>query len=258
MKDTIIGGTGVYGLPGLTEPREKTVETPYGSVDYLEGSWKGRGVLFLSRHGRGHGTPPHAINYRGLLWALKEAGVERVLATAAVGSLHEAWKPGDLVILRDFLDFTKNRPLTFYEGEAGVAHVSMADPYCATLRSVLAEGLKEGGLPLRGEGVYVCTEGPRFETAAEIRMYRQLGGDVVGMTNVPEVVLAKELGLCYASVGIVTNMATGMVQTEAGGEEILAVVESRKNRLGELFLSILSELEADPGECSCASALMKL
>ena len=257
MKDAIIGGTGVYGLPGLTEPREKTVETPYGSVDYLEGSWKGREVLFLSRHGRGHGTPPHAINYRGLLWALKEAGVERVLATAAVGSLHEAWKPGDLVILRDFLDFTKNRPLTFYEGEAGVAHVSMADPYCATLRSVLAEGLKEGGLPLRGEGVYVCTEGPRFETAAEIRMYRQLGGDVVGMTNVPEVVLAKELGLCYAAVGIITNFCTGMAAAEAGEEEIRQAVASRKAALEALFLEIFSrELPRDA--CGCQSALMRL
>ena len=106
--------------------------------------------------------------------------------------------------------------------------------------------------------MYVCTEGPRFETAAEIRFYRNAGGEVVGMTSVPEVVLAKELGICYASVGIVTNMATGMVQTEAENEEILAVVESQKSRLGELFLSVLSELEADPGECSCASALMKL
>ena len=227
MKDAIIGGTGVYGLPGLTEPREKTVETPYGSVDYLEGSWKGRGVLFLSRHGRGHGTPPHAINYRGLPCALTKARVGRAPATTAERSLHEPSTPADHVILRDFLDFTKNRPLTFYEGEAGVAHVSMTDPYCATLRSALAEGLKEGGLPLRGEGVYVCTEGPRFETAAEIRM------------------------------GIITNFCTGMAAAEAAEEEIRQAVASRKAALEALFLEIFSrELPRDA--CGCQSALMRL
>ena len=256
MRYAIIGGTGVYNLESAV--REGSVETPYGAVDYSVISSNGREIIFLPRHGKSHGIPPHKINYRGNLWALKELGVEYVLSTVAVGSLLPELRPGELVLLGDFIDFTKGRIQTFYEGAAGVAHVAMAEPYCPMLRERLKEQAALAELELRPEAVYVCTEGPRFETAAEIRFYRIAGGEVVGMTSVPEVVLAKELGLCYASVGIVTNMATGMVQTEAGSEEILAVVESQKSRLGELFLSVLSELEADPGECSCASALMKL
>ena len=256
MRVAIIGGTGVYSLESGV--REGSVETPYGAVSYSIITRNGREIVFLPRHGKSHGTPPHKINYRGNLWALKELGVEHILSTVAVGSLRSDLKPGELILLGDFIDFTKGRIQTFYEGAAGVAHVSMAEPYCPMLRARLKEQAARMNLELRPEAVYVCTEGPRFETAAEIRFYRTAGGEVVGMTSVPEVVLAKELGICYASVGIVTNMATGMEPVEAGGEAILAMVEAQKSRLGDLFLSVLSGLEADPSECGCGSALMKL
>ena len=158
------------------------------------------------------------------------------MATATVGSLRKDIKLGDLILIKDFLDFTQGREGTFFEGEEGkVAHVSMKDPYCSNLR----RKLKEKGI--EREGIYVCTQGPRFETAAEIRFYAHIGGDVVGMTNVPEVVLAKELGLCYACAGIITNMCTGLIEEEATGEEIVGMVDMKKEELTKIFIEIFRE-----------------
>lgn len=255
MSVAIIGGTGIYSLGG--EGREESVETPYGRVSITRFLWEGREILFLPRHGGSHGVPPHQVNYRANLKALEALGAEAVLATVAVGSMRPDLRPGELVLLGDFLDFTRSRVQTFHEGEAGVAHVSMAEPYCPRLRKSLKVEAARMGLELRPEAVYVCTEGPRFETAAEIRFFQGIGGDVVGMTNVPEVVLAKELGLCYAAVGIVTNMATGMESVEASGGEILQAAEDRRVRIGELFGRVFASLGSESG-CDCRNALLRL
>lgn len=251
----IIGGTGVYGLS--SQHREEKVLTPYGEVVVDIHALQGREIVFLPRHGKKHGTPPHKINYRANLWALKELGVKYVYATGAVGSCDENFKPGQVVLLKDFLDFTKSRVATFYDGEGEVVHTSMVDPYCQNLRRLFQEEALAEGFQVAGEAVYVCTEGPRFETAAEIRMYRQLGGQVVGMTNVPEVVLAKELQMCYAAVGIITNWCTGLGE-ELDKDEILAAVEQNKQALTRLFLKIFTTRELSQKHCLCSHSLMKL
>lgn len=253
MKYAIIGGTGFYGMSKKT--RELTLETPYGSVDVTVMKEKDKEIVFLPRHGKGHGRPPHLVNYLGNMKALKDYGVEFILATAAVGSTRSHIVPGDLVILKDFLDFTRNRPLTYYDGSEGVVHASMVEPYCSQLRTRLHDRLGE---EVRDEAVYVCTEGPRFETAAEIRFYGGIGGDVVGMTNVPEVVLARELSMCYSTVGIVTNMCTGIGEFEETGEKILGIVERRKKELSRVFVDIFMEDDLNTDSCNCRSSLIRV
>lgn len=251
MKYGIIGGTGIYNLKKISE--EKTISTPFGDINITVVKSGLDEIVFLPRHGKEHKMPPHKVNYRGNIWALKEYGVEKILAIAAVGSLKEEIAIGDMIVINDFIDFTKNRIGTFFEGNNGkVAHVSMIDPYCKGLR----KKLKDKGLVR--EGIYVCTEGPRFETAAEIRFYASIGGDVVGMTNVPEVVLAKELGLCYACVGIVTNMCTGLVKKETSTKEILDTVEKAKEKITEIFVEIISEDKGEKEECNCSNSLVGL
>lgn len=256
-KAAIIGGTGIYNLG--SQVYNQQISTPYGEVQVtvktLEDNQKE--IVFLPRHGTDHNTPPHRVNYRANLWALHQIGVTHVFATNAVGSLNPRYKPGELVIFTDFIDFTKNRPSTFYEGQDGVIHTSMADPYCSALRKIISEEAPKDGVTLAGEAIYVGTEGPRFETAAEIRMYRQLGADVVGMTGVPEVVLAKELGLCYAGVGIITNWATGIAHDHRL-DEIMEAVNQNKADLTNLFARIISTVELDQANCECSRACMKM
>ncbi|MDA8443227.1 MAG: S-methyl-5'-thioadenosine phosphorylase [Peptococcaceae bacterium] len=244
----IIGGTGVYDPKLLDNMREEEVATPFGSVVVQIGQLEGREVAFLARHGRRHSVPPHLVNYRANIWALKLLGVQKVIATAAVGSLRTDFSPGEFVLVDQFLDFTKNRSATFYTGETGVLHVDMSDPYCGELRAALAEQAGKLQLGLKNGGTYVCTEGPRFETPAEISMYRLLGADVVGMTSVPEVILAKECAMCYASVAMVTNFAAGIAS------KILTHVEVTQNmaQMGEhLRALIFNTLQSLAVERSC-------
>lgn len=255
IKAAIIGGTGIYRLVGKLE--EEKVSTPYGVVEVTVQKRAGREIVFLARHGVHHNTPPHRINYRANIWALKELGVTHVFATNAVGSLNLNYKPGELVIFTDFIDFTKNRVSTFFDGGEGVIHTSMADPYCRELRRLIMKKAPQHDLAIVGEAVYVGTEGPRFETAAEIRMYQKLGADVVGMTGIPEVVLAKELGLCYAGVGIITNWATGIAHDHRL-EEIMAAVDQNRTRLTNLFIDIIQTVDLDQNHCDCARARMKM
>lgn len=258
MKYAIIGGTGVYSLSGNV--REVSVETPYGIIDFSIMEKDGKEIIFLPRHGKDHSRPPHLVNYLGNMWALKEYGVEFIFATVAVGSTRTDIVPGDLVLLRDFIDFTKSRPMTFYDGSSGVVHVSMQEPYCSMLCGKILNAAIDSKLvsKVKDNIKYVCTEGPRFETAAEINFYSQIGGDVVGMTNVPEVVLAKELSMCYCAVGVVTNMCTGLVNVEATGTEIISIVKDRKEELTNLFVDIILKGDLVPEACSCRSALIRV
>ncbi|RNC63131.1 MAG: S-methyl-5'-thioinosine phosphorylase [Candidatus Dichloromethanomonas elyunquensis] len=224
MDFALIGGTGMDHL-SLDRKKDITVDTPYGAVSLQTGEISGVEMVFLRRHGSGHTVPPHRINYRGNIWALKKLGVRKILATGAVGSIYPDYRIGDIVLVDQFLDFTKNRPQTFFDGgERGVLHVDVSEPYCPDLRKTILFGAQSIGVEVKTAGVYVCTEGPRFETPAEIKMYSILGGHLVGMTGVPEVVLARELGICYAAVALVTNEAAGISKQPLTHAEVTATM----------------------------------
>jgi len=251
----VIGGTGVYRAEMLKNIQEVEVETSYGKVNLLLGTCEDRQVAFLTRHGKGHTVPPHLINYRANILALKELGVKKVIATAAVGSLNEEMAPHDFVLLDQFLDFTKVRQNTFFEGGVqGVAHVDVTDPYCPGIRGFVFEKAKELGIKVHQGGCYVCTEGPRYETPAEIKMFKQFGGDVVGMTSVPEVVLAREAGICYATLCMVTNFAAGISPQALTHEEVLIVMKEMSEDISRLIMVTLAEMPVEM-ECGCLPEL---
>jgi 5'-methylthioadenosine phosphorylase len=200
--------------------RPKTVSTPYGEAHAFEG--RGGRLVVLPRHGARHSVPPHRINYRANIAAMEKLGVSKIIATSAVGSMNKDFGVGEIGLVGQFLDFTKGRQGTFFDDE--VVHTDMTNPYSAGLNDALAGAAGNLGIGLRRGLVYVCAEGPRFETAAEIRMFRSLGGDVVGMTGVPEVVLANEKRMEYASLVVATNWAAGM-QSKVSHEEVLRVME---------------------------------
>ncbi len=187
------------------------IKTPYGLVAAYELEIFDIPIIFIPRHGRDHSVPPHMVNYRANIFALKEAGVKKVVSTNAVGSLRLNIKPGDSLVPDQLLEFTKARPSTFFDGSDGhVVHTDVTETYSPEVRKALIGSFSGHEMPLHRKGVYVCTEGPRYETPAEIVMFRKMGGDVVGMTGYPEAVLAKELGLKYATVCVVTNYGAGM------------------------------------------------
>lgn len=252
VKIAIIGGTGVYDPQILSGIKEEKIATPFGTVRAVTGTYQHREIAFMARHGADHSVPPHLVNYRGNIAALKELGVRSILATAAVGSLNPDMKPGQFVFADQFLDFTKGRPSTFVE--EGVVHLDMTDPYCPRLRKLLTATAGGLGVEFHGKGNYVCTEGPRFETAAEIRMFRQLGGDLVGMTSVPEVVLAREMEMCYATIAMVTNFAAGISPNKLTHQEVVEVMARNAANLRKLIMQAISSLDADE-PCECQSAL---
>lgn len=258
MRKAIIGGSGLYDPDMLEHVREVDVETRFGGVQVLIGERNGEEIGFLPRHGRNHSVPPHLINYRANLLALKKFGVERILATAAVGSLNRKMAPGDCVIPDQFLDYTKSRPVTFYEGgPLGVVHVDYTEPYCSEVRKAILQAGRAAGIGTHDGGVYVCTEGPRFETPAEIRMFATLGGDLVGMTTVPEVIFARELGICYGTVAMVTNFAAGISEQPLTHQEVLDIMAENTGKLREIILKTLDKLPEKPA-CMCIKGMSDL
>ncbi|WP_439861580.1 S-methyl-5'-thioinosine phosphorylase [Pseudomonas sp. MBLB4136] len=208
----IIGGTGLTQLEGLTINSALNLESPYGppSAPVLRGDYAGREVLFLARHGHPHRIPPHQVNYRANLWALKEAGAQAVIAVNAVGGIHAAMGTGHFCVPHQIIDYTSGRAHTFYEGELEhVTHVDFSHPYDGALRDKLCAALAAEGCAFSGHGVYGCTQGPRLETVAEIARLERDGCDIVGMTGMPEAVLARELSLPYACLSLVVNPAAG-------------------------------------------------
>ena len=214
----VIAGTGV--AEHMTPGASRSFRTKFGEATVCEAM--GGRVLLLQRHGPGHTVAPHRVNYRANIAALKEAGVDRVIATSAVGSMNPRFRPGQVGLAAQFLDFTKGRPATMLDDD--VVNTDMTDPYSEAIGGIVATAGRSLGVDVRKGLVYVCTEGPRFETAAEIRMFRKMGGDVIGMTGVPEVVFAREAGMEYASVLIATNWAAGM-QERVSHEEVLGVMK---------------------------------
>jgi 5'-methylthioadenosine phosphorylase len=249
MKQAIIGGTGFYGIPNLKLTPKQT-PTRFGTVELLEGEDEWSELVFLPRHGPKHEFPPHRINYRANMLALKQLGVERALAIFTVGSLHEDVPPHSLVALDQFIDFTHGRESTYFDGGgSGLVHTMVTEPFCPALRQHLLEKAPEFSLQIHPTGTYVCVEGPRFETAAEVRMFAQLGGHVVGMTGIPEIPLARELGIHYAAVAISVNWGAGLKGPLEIDTEGIEQVRS-------LLLSLFMELLRSPRllQCSCESS----
>jgi len=213
MSVAIIAGTAIYNIPGNTL-KEEIVDTPYGPALIYRVEGDVEDLIFLARHGIKHDTPPHKVNYRANIKALEMLGVKRVLATYAVGSINKEIPPLGLALVTDFLDFTSNREHTFFDGgDSGVKHVDMSITYNPILNEKLMALAPDFDINLRPDAVYVSTNGPRLESPAEIRMYAQLGGDVVGMTGIPEATLARELGLCFAAIAFSVNWAAGIEDT---------------------------------------------
>ncbi len=250
----IIGGSGVYRQKFLENEQDLEVKTKYGTVAMKEGSYEGRRVFFMARHGGGHTVPPHKVNYRANIAALKKLEVDAVIATAAVGTLNTKMPPGSRVIIDQFIDFTRERPLTFYEGEEGlVVHTDFSDPYCFEVRkAVLKAGVDLGQNMIDG-GCYLCAEGPRFESPAEIKMFKLWGADLVGMTNLPEVVLAREAGLCYATIALPTNYAAGISDEPLSYEEVIETMNNDKPKLDQLLAECVKEINS-VHSCSCKDA----
>ena len=244
----IIGGSGVYEITERADScTQKLVRTDYGEVEVSILRIFDKDVAFIPRHAAGHSIPPHKINFRANIDALKNVGVTKIIATNSVGSMNPEMPPGSFVIPDDFLDFSQDRVKTFYEDN--VVHIDVTEPYCPDLRDVLA---KSGEVILGG--TYVCTEGPRFETPAEIRMFRMLGGDLVGMTGVPEVTLAREREICYNSICIVSNYASGISEMELTIDEVFEMVAQKEGELLELIYDFIRNVD-DGAECACNHAL---
>jgi 5'-methylthioadenosine phosphorylase len=249
----VIGGTGFEGL--FKSAKSLRVKTLYGTAPVLFiGAVDSRKVAFLPRHGLNHSVPPHRINYKANIDALHKLGVERIITTNAVGAINRDFQPGDVVVPHDLIDFTKTRPTTFYD-KAPVTHIDMSQPYCPEIRELLIRTARGKGLQVRDKAVLVCTEGPRYETPAEIEMFRRLGADIVGMTSCPEATLARELEMCYATVCYVSNMAAGM-QRRLSAFEVSKVSKKILPVIGEALTEAIKGLPFKREDhCSCSSAL---
>jgi 5'-methylthioadenosine phosphorylase len=256
VKIGIIGGSGLYTMPGLTETREVRVKTPFGdpSDAIVTGTLEGRRVAFLARHGRGHRISPSEINYRANICALKMLGVERVISASAVGSLRDDLPPLDFLIPDQFFDRTRSRVSTFFSGGI-VAHVSFDKPTCTHLSAHLAEACDRAGVKAHRGGTYVCMEGPQFSTLAESHTYRQLRFDVIGMTNLTEAKLAREAELCYATFAMITDYDCWHPQHDAVTlTEIMTNLGKNTENVQRAIREVVRELSAERS-CKCGSAL---
>lgn len=245
MPVALIGGTGIYNLPGI-EVTEKQVTNEYGSAQIYMGKGEHEDVIFLTRHGADHTTPPHKVNYRANIKALKDLGVKRIMSTYAVGSITSDYPVMELGVLRDFLDFTSGREFTFFEKiKRGVGHIEMSVPFCAVMSEKILELAPNHNIKCHDGATYVATNGPRFESPAEIKMYQMLGGHVVGMTCCPEVFLAAELGMNFAAVALPINLAAGL-------EEKITIVEDNidqvRTNMVMLMLDVLKNTTDDQCE----------
>jgi len=237
----IIGGTGLTQLANLEITHRKVARTPYGepSGALTFGRMCDQEVIFLARHGYGHTIPPHEVNYRANLWALKDHGVDRVVSVATVGGIHPEMIPGTLTIPDQIIDYTHGRAATYFaESDKPVTHTDFTFPYCDAMRTALLQAAISAGISLRDGGVYGAVQGPRLETAAEINRMERDGADMVGMTGMPEAYLARELGICYATIGAIVNYAAGRGLSADGIQ-----MEEIQSVLGEVMLQVRHLLE---------------
>ncbi len=252
----IIGGSGLYTMPGLAETRELRIRTPFGppSDAVVVGTLEGKRVAFLARHGRGHRLLPSEINYRANIYALKSLGVERIISVSAVGSLKEELRPLQFLIPDQFFDRTRGRVATFFGGGL-VAHVSFDRPTCPQLSGWLADACRQAGVVVHDRGTYVCIEGPQFSTLAESNTYRSMGFDVIGMTNLTEAKLAREAEICYATVAMITDYDCWHPQHDAvTASEIIANLNRNTENVQRVIRAAVAVLPAERN-CRCAQAL---
>ena len=250
----IIGGTGVYDPHLLKNPEEIKVHTPYGPPSDLVtiGELKGRKIAFIPRHSKRHTIRPTDVNSRANIYALKELGVQRILSPCAVGSLKEEYKPGDVVFVDQFIDRTTRREQSFYMGPQ-VCHISVAEPMCPELRETLIKIADGMGIRYHKTGTYVCIEGPRFSTKAESRMFRSWGADIIGMTLVPECVLAREAGICYASIATVTDYDVWK-DHPVSSDEVVRMMNESMEKIKKILMEAVSKTPKARG-CECKDAL---
>ncbi len=251
----IIGGSGVYDIPGLTFVREVIHDTPFGkpSDSFKVYSLSGEEILFLPRHGSEHTFPPHKVNYRANIWGFRDLGVKRIVSIGAAGGINSSFNPGDIVLPDQIIDKTVSRVSSFYE-EGRVVHVDFTEPYCDELRRSFMNASHALDIPVYARGTYVCTEGPRLESKAEIQYFSIIGADIVGMTGMPEACLARELELCYAGIVIVTNHAAGIGARKLSVTEVMETMKRSTGPVKRLLFHTLSHLPEERG-CSCKEAL---
>jgi 5'-methylthioadenosine phosphorylase len=252
----IIGGSGLYSMPGLTDVHETNLQTPFGdpSDAYVLGTLEGRKVAFLARHGRGHRILPSELNFRANIYGMKQLGVERVLSISAVGSLKEEHKPTDFVIPDQFIDRTFHRISTFF-GDGVVAHVGFGDPVCGEVASAFVKSCQENGVVGKNGGTYVCMEGPQFSTKAESNLYRSWGADLIGMTNLQEAKLAREAEICYATLAMVTDYDCWHPNHDSVTvEQIVKVLTTNADNAARVVKKAVALLPRER-KCKCGSAL---
>lgn len=251
-KIAIIGGSGLEDPKFFKKTKEAKIKTPFGypSAPISIGDFWGRTVAFLSRHGEKHQFPPHKVPQRANIFALKKLGVERIIGIGAVGSLQEKFKPGDIVICDQFIDFTKKRDYSFYDKET--VHVSLADPFCEELRNLFYKEAERLSIPACEKGAYLCIEGPRFSTRAESRFFRNFA-DVIGMTLIPEASLARELEICYLSLAAITDYDVYQ-QKPVNFEEIVKTMVKNSENIKKLLVAAIPRIK-NQRNCLCKTAL---
>lgn len=254
----IIGGTGLYKIEGIQHFTSKKVSTPFGapSAEITIGEIGGNRVAFLPRHGANHQVLPSEINFRANIWALKSVGVRQVISVSAVGSLKKEIRPGELVLPNQYLDWTRGKRSGTFFGDGIVAHVSTAHPICPTLSARISQQAARLGTPAHTEKTYGCVEGPRLGTRAESLFLQQSGCDLVGMTNVPEVFLAREAQLCYSTIAVVTDYDCWLddLKEHATVDKVIELYQKNIGRVQDLIKGVVSIVETIPS-CECRSSL---
>lgn len=252
----VIGGSGLYAMPGLKNVREVALDTPFGAPSdvFIEGTLNGREMVFLPRHGRGHRIAPSALNFRANIYGLKQLGVEWILSVSAVGSMREDIHPGDLVLPNQFFDRTRNRLSTFFDRDV-VVHVTFADPVCKILADVMYRAAAETSATVHFGGTYICIDGPQFSTRAESQIYRQWGVDVIGMTGLPEARLAREAELCYATLALATDYDCWHENAEDVDVESILEILQHNVVLAQNVIARTVENISLERSCPCCTAL---
>ncbi len=252
----IIGGSGLYEIDGLSDIREIDIETPFGrpSASLITGRLGEAEMVFLPRHGRGHTVLPAEINFRANIYALKQLGVQRILSISAVGSMREEIKPGDMVIVDQFIDRTSGRPATFFGGGI-VAHIPFAEPVCPELRQSFQASCQTLEINYHSQGTYLCINGPQFSTRAESNLYRQWNVDVIGMTNMPEARLAREARICYATLALATDYDCWKDDhDDVSVEAVLEIIQQNVENARKIIREMVLQIPPVTG-CSCPHAL---
>jgi len=254
----VFGGSGFYSF--VTKTEEIRINTPYGSPSDVVaiGEVAGIRVAFIPRHGKSHSIPPHKINYRANIWAMKELGVKRIISPCACGSLQANIKPGDFVVTDQFVDRTWGRIDTFCEGPS-VSHISAAEPYCPELRSLTVKVIKDNGIPVHDDGTIVVINGPRFSSKAESKWFTQMGWHVVNMTQYPEVVLAQELGICIVNIALATDFDAGLVGNvpEVTAAEVMETFKKNSENLKRIMEPLIRQIPAERKNCRCEAKVVE-